>query len=65
MGLFECQYQLFGNYSVEGFRDLLLDSLQDVFNLYEGGIKGPSNLLLDKIKENIPQEMLKELVNSY
>ncbi|KAJ9681974.1 hypothetical protein PVL29_018054 [Vitis rotundifolia] len=40
------------------------DSFQDVLDLYEGGIKVPEGPLLDKIKENIPLEMLKELVRT-
>ena len=39
------------------------DSFQDVFDLYEG-FKVPDGPLLDKIKENIPLEMLKELVRT-
>ncbi|CAL5330237.1 unnamed protein product [Camellia sinensis] len=38
------------------------DSFQDILKIYEGGIKLPEGPLLDKIKENIPLEMLKELV---
>ncbi|KAJ9681970.1 hypothetical protein PVL29_018052 [Vitis rotundifolia] len=40
------------------------DSFQDVLDLYEGGIKVPEGPLLDKIKDNIPLEMLKELVHT-
>uniref|UniRef100_F6HZ11 Lipoxygenase n=1 Tax=Vitis vinifera TaxID=29760 RepID=F6HZ11_VITVI len=40
------------------------DSFQDVLDLYEGGIKVPEGPLLDKIKDNIPLEMLKELVRT-
>ncbi|WJZ88556.1 hypothetical protein VitviT2T_007841 [Vitis vinifera] len=40
------------------------DSFQDVLDLYEGGIKVPEGTLLDKIKDNIPLEMLKELVRT-
>ncbi|KAL6964786.1 Lox4p [Sarracenia purpurea var. burkii] len=40
------------------------DSFQDVLKLYEGGIKLPEGPLLDRIKENIPLEMLKELVRT-
>ncbi|KAF8018100.1 hypothetical protein BT93_H3106 [Corymbia citriodora subsp. variegata] len=39
------------------------DSFQDVLNLYEGGIKLPSPLL-ESLKENIPLEMIKELVQT-
>lgn len=39
------------------------DSFQDVFDLYEG-FKVPEGPLLDKIKDNIPLEMLKELVRT-
>ena len=39
------------------------DRFQDVFDLYEG-FKVPDGPLLDKIKENIPLEMLKELVRT-
>ncbi|KAM7481472.1 hypothetical protein LguiB_006055 [Lonicera macranthoides] len=40
------------------------DTFQDVLNLYEGGIKLPDGPLLDKIRENIPLEMLKQLVQT-
>ncbi|KAM7481473.1 hypothetical protein LguiB_006056 [Lonicera macranthoides] len=40
------------------------DSFQDVLKLYEGGIKLPDGPLLDKIKENIPLEMLKQLLQT-
>ena len=39
------------------------DSFQDVFHLYEG-FKVPDGPLLDKIKDNVPLEMLKELVRT-
>ncbi|KAH9618592.1 hypothetical protein KSS87_003949 [Heliosperma pusillum] len=35
------------------------DSFQDVLDLYEGGIKLPSNPIVEKIWENIPFEILK------
>ncbi|RVX18906.1 putative linoleate 9S-lipoxygenase 5 [Vitis vinifera] len=41
-----------------------LKIFQDVLDLYEGGIKVPEGPLLDKIKDNIPLEMLKELVRT-
>lgn len=40
------------------------ETFQDVLKLYEGGIKLPDGPLLDKIKENIPLEMLKQLVQT-
>ncbi|XP_057960486.1 probable linoleate 9S-lipoxygenase 5 [Malania oleifera] len=40
------------------------DTFQDVLDLYEGGIKLPGDPLLNKIKENIPFEMRKELVRT-
>lgn len=40
------------------------DSFSDTLELYEGGIKLPEGPLLDDIKENIPFEMLKELVQT-
>ncbi|KAH7847234.1 hypothetical protein Vadar_023536 [Vaccinium darrowii] len=40
------------------------DSFADTLKLYEGGIKLPEDPLLDKIKENIPFEMLKDLVQT-
>ncbi|CAN0856716.1 Linoleate 9S-lipoxygenase 5 [Linum grandiflorum] len=40
------------------------DSFEDVFNLYEGGIKLPSKAKISKIRNNIPWELLKELVRN-
>ncbi|GMH07750.1 hypothetical protein Nepgr_009590 [Nepenthes gracilis] len=40
------------------------DSLQDELKLYEGGIELSESHFLDKIKENIPLEMLKELLQT-
>lgn len=40
------------------------DTFQDVLNLYEGGIKLPDNPALDKIRDLIPLEMIKELVRT-
>ncbi|XP_031499214.1 probable linoleate 9S-lipoxygenase 5 [Nymphaea colorata] len=40
------------------------DTFQDVFNLYEGGIKLPDSPALNKVKDMIPLEMIKELVRS-
>ncbi|XP_031101675.1 probable linoleate 9S-lipoxygenase 5 [Ipomoea triloba] len=40
------------------------DSFQDILNLYEGGIKLPQGPLLTAIADNIPIEMLKELIRS-
>ncbi|KAL8155569.1 putative linoleate 9S-lipoxygenase 5 [Apium graveolens] len=40
------------------------DTFDDVLKLYEGGIKLPEGPLLDNIRENIPLELLKELVRS-
>lgn len=37
------------------------DSFDDVLKLYEGGIELPDGPLLDNIRKNIPQEMLKEI----
>lgn len=40
------------------------DTLQDVLNLYEGGIKLPTGPTLGKVRECIPWELLKELVRN-
>ncbi|KAH7847289.1 hypothetical protein Vadar_024296 [Vaccinium darrowii] len=40
------------------------DSFADTLKLYEGGIKLPESPLLDEIKENIPFEMLKDLLQT-
>lgn len=40
------------------------DSFQDVLNLYEGGLKLPQGPLLTALTDNIPIEMLKELLRS-
>ena len=40
------------------------DTLQDVLNLYEGGIKLPNGVSLTKLRNCIPWEMIKELVRS-
>lgn len=40
------------------------DTLQDVLKLYEGGIELPEGPLLDRIRENIPLEMLKEIIRT-
>ncbi|KAJ8637974.1 hypothetical protein MRB53_012241 [Persea americana] len=40
------------------------DTFQDVLNLYEGGIKLPDSPALDKIRDMIPLEMIKELVRT-
>lgn len=40
------------------------DTFQDVLNLYEGGIRLPDCPALDKVKDMIPLEMIKELVRS-
>ncbi|XP_059460920.1 probable linoleate 9S-lipoxygenase 5 [Corylus avellana] len=40
------------------------DTLQDVLNLYEGGIKLPNGPTLGKVRECIPWELLKELVRN-
>ncbi|KAM7255771.1 hypothetical protein ACFE04_011512 [Oxalis oulophora] len=40
------------------------DSFEDVLNLYEGGIKLPSEQTLSKLRECIPWEILKELVRN-
>ncbi|EHA8588641.1 Lipoxygenase [Cocos nucifera] len=40
------------------------NSLQDVLNLYEGGIQLPECAELDEIKDRIPFEMIKELVQT-
>ncbi|MBA0701098.1 hypothetical protein Goari_027059 [Gossypium aridum] len=40
------------------------DSFQDIFDLYEGGIKLPNNDTLKKIKDCLPWEMIKELVRN-
>ena len=36
------------------------DTFQDVLDMYEGGLPMPSSLIKD-IRENVPQEMLKEI----
>ncbi|XP_059652436.1 probable linoleate 9S-lipoxygenase 5 isoform X2 [Cornus florida] len=40
------------------------DTIEDTLKLYEGGFKLPDGPLLDSIKENIPLEMLKELIRT-
>lgn len=35
------------------------DSFEDIYKLYEGGFKLPGGPLLDRIRENIPLELLK------
>ncbi|KAJ6813526.1 putative linoleate 9S-lipoxygenase 5 [Iris pallida] len=40
------------------------DSLQDVLDLYEGGVPLPDIPALDEIKDRIPFEMIKELVRT-
>ncbi|KAI3440436.1 uncharacterized protein J3R85_003505, partial [Psidium guajava] len=40
------------------------DSFQDVLDIYEGGFKLPDGPLVESLKENIPLEMLKELVQT-
>lgn len=40
------------------------DSIQDVLNLYEGGLKLPECPALEEIKDRIPFEMIKELIRS-
>ncbi|XP_058073717.1 probable linoleate 9S-lipoxygenase 5 [Magnolia sinica] len=40
------------------------DTFQDVLNLYEGGIQLPNITAVNKIKDMIPLEMIKELVRS-
>jgi linoleate 9S-lipoxygenase len=40
------------------------DTFQDVLDIYEGGIKLPEGPLLDRIRENIPLEMLKQLIQT-
>lgn len=40
------------------------DTLEDVMNLYNGGIKLPKGPLLDKMLENIPLQIFKELIRS-
>lgn len=40
------------------------DSFQDVLDLYEGGIKLPDGHSLEKIRECVPWEMLKELIRN-
>ncbi|XP_059654431.1 probable linoleate 9S-lipoxygenase 5 [Cornus florida] len=41
-----------------------LDTFQDMLKLYEGGIKLPDGPLLDKIKADIPSDVLKELIRT-
>ncbi|GAB2238965.1 hypothetical protein Droror1_Dr00024878 [Drosera rotundifolia] len=51
---------------LESFTDNTLnefDSLQEILKLYEGGIKFPENSLLSKTTENIPLEMVKQLLH--
>ncbi|XP_075506784.1 linoleate 9S-lipoxygenase 5-like [Primulina tabacum] len=40
------------------------DTLQDVYNLYEGGIKLPAGHSLSKIRECVPWELFRELLRS-
>ncbi|KAL6532328.1 Linoleate 9S-lipoxygenase 5 [Orobanche gracilis] len=40
------------------------DTVQDVLNLYEGGIKLPDGHTLHKIREHIPWELVRELTRS-
>lgn len=40
------------------------DTFEDVFNLYDGGIKLPSGATLNKIRERIPWEIFRELVRN-
>ncbi|KAI3752462.1 hypothetical protein L2E82_24495 [Cichorium intybus] len=40
------------------------DSFEDIYKLYEGGFKLPGGPLLDRIRENIPLEMLKILLET-
>lgn len=40
------------------------DTLQDVLNLYEGGIKLPNGPTLGKVRECVPWELLKELIRN-
>ncbi|KAL3648951.1 Lox9p [Castilleja foliolosa] len=40
------------------------DTFQDVLNLYEGGIKLPEGYTLNKIRENVPFELVRELIRS-
>ncbi|KAL0387503.1 UNVERIFIED_CONTAM: putative linoleate 9S-lipoxygenase 5 [Sesamum radiatum] len=40
------------------------DSFEDVLKLYDGGIKVSNDSLLEKIRERIPIEMIKELLRS-
>ncbi|KAK6804967.1 hypothetical protein RDI58_002751 [Solanum bulbocastanum] len=40
------------------------DSFQDMSKLYEGGIKLPSKSFVDKIRDHLPLELLKELLRS-
>ncbi|GAA0165707.1 oxygenase [Lithospermum erythrorhizon] len=40
------------------------DSFQDVFDIYEGGLKLPKGSLFDDIKDNIPLELLKQLIQT-
>lgn len=40
------------------------DTFEDLLKLYEGGFKLPEGPLLDNVKENIPFELLKELIRT-
>ena len=40
------------------------DSFQDVLNLYEGGIALPDIPLINQLKQQIPFELLKEIVST-
>lgn len=40
------------------------DSVEDILNLYHGGIKLPEGPLLEKLQQNVPTQMLKELLRS-
>lgn len=40
------------------------DKIEDILKLYEGGIKLPDGPIIERIREHIPSEMLRELLRS-
>ena len=42
----------------------LYDSFKETLELYEGGLKLPGGALFDQLKQNVPFELLKELIRT-
>ncbi|XP_071696448.1 probable linoleate 9S-lipoxygenase 5 [Rutidosis leptorrhynchoides] len=40
------------------------DSIEDILNLYQGGIKLPEGPLFEELQQNVPTQLLKELLRS-